>query len=239
MVGAKQIKEVPPLHIEILVSPNKVLESHQFLNMSRHPFQSDSGPGELPDRDSSQPSRLKQHQLLTPFQHKLLQKSLESDLPELYRQRIQIMLLAAEGQTQTQICQTLGCSQGTARHWILMAQAGQAHNWNDRPIGRPKTVSDQYLERLKELASNSPRDCGYSFRRWTGQWLSKHLAKEFGIELSDRHINRLLKDMGLSTRPKSTPVEDTPPSGNRLAIRDLTETSVSLSSEFWSFNSIL
>lgn len=238
MVGAKHIKKVPPLHIEILVSPNKVLESHQFLNMSRHPFQSDNGPGELPDRDSSQPSRLKQHQLLTPFQHKLLQKSLESDLPELYRQRIQIMLLAAEGKTQTQICQTLGCSQGTARHWILMAQAGQAHNWNDSPIGRPKTVSDQYLERLKELASNSPRDYGYSFRRWTGQWLSKHLAKEFGIELSDRHINRLLKDMGLSTRPKSTPVEDTPPSGNRLAIRDLTETSVSVSSEFWSFNSI-
>lgn len=221
------------------MSPNKVLESHQFLNMSRHPFQSDRGPGELPDRDSSQPSRLKQHQLLTPFQQKLLQKSLESDLPELYRQRIQIMLLAAEGKTQTQICQTLGCSQGTARHWILMAQADQAHNWNDSPIGRPKTVSDQYLERLKELASNSPRDYGYSFRRWTGQWLSKHLAKEFGIELSDRHINRLLKDMGLSTRSKSTPVEDTPPSGNRLAIRDLTETSVSVSSEFWSFNSIL
>ncbi|MEJ6485385.1 helix-turn-helix domain-containing protein [Nostoc punctiforme UO1] len=221
------------------MSPNKVLESHQFLNMSRHPFQSDRGPGELPDRDSSQPSRLKQHQLLTPFQHKLLQKSLESDLPELYRQRIQIMLLAAEGKTQTQICQTLGCSQGTARHWILMAQAGQAHNWSDSPIGRPKTVNDQYLERLKELTSNSPRDYGYSFRRWTGQWLSKHLAKEFGIELSDRHINRLLKDMGLSTRPKPAPVEDTTTQGgNRLSIRDLTETSVSVSPDFWPFNSI-
>jgi transposase len=202
-------------------------------------FQDDSDSGELPNSDRSQLSRLNQYQLLTPFQYKFLQKSLESDLPELYRQRIQIMLLASEGKTQTQICETLGCSQGTARHWMLMAQAGQAHNWNDSPIGRPKTVNDQYLERLKELASNSPHDYGYSFRRWTGQWLSKHLAKEFDIELSDRHINRLLKDMGLSTRPKPTPIEDTAPQGgNRLAIRDLTETSVSVSPEFWPFNSI-
>jgi len=221
------------------VSPNKVLESHQFSNMSRDPFQCDSRPDELPDSECYKPSRLNQHQLLTPFQRKLLQKILEGDLTELYRQRIQIMLLAAEGKSQTKICEILGCSQGTARHWILMAQAGQAHNWNDSPIGRPKTVNDQYLERLKELASNTPRDYGYSFWRWTGQWLSKHLAKEFGIELSDRHINRLLKDMGLSTRPKPAPVEDTTTQGgNRLSIRDLTETSVSVSPEFWPFNSI-
>jgi putative transposase len=64
-------------------------------------------------------------------------------------------------------------------------------------------VNDQYLERLKELVSHSPRDYGYPFGRWTGQWLSKHLAKELGIEVSDRNVNLLLKKMGLSTRPKS------------------------------------
>ncbi len=221
------------------MSPNKVLESYQFPNMSRYPFQRESDPGSQPDGDRSQPSRLNQQQLLTPFQRKLLQKSLEGELPELYRQRIQIMLLAAEGKTQTQICEALGCSQGTARHWILMVQAGQAHNWNDSPIGRPKTVNDQYLERLKELASNSPRDCGYSFGRWTGQYLSKRLAEEFGIKLSDRHINRLLKDMGLSARSKPAPAGDTTAQGgNRLAIGDLAETSVWESSEFLPFNPI-
>ncbi len=175
---------------------------------------------------------------LTPFQRKLLQKSLQDNLSEQYRQRIEIMLLADEGKTQTQICKALGCSQGTARHWIFMAQAGLAHNWDDNLIGRPKSVNEQYLERLKELVSQSPKEFGYSFQRWTAQWLSKHLAKEFGIEVSDRHINRLLKDMGLSTRPKPTPVEETAPNANRLTIRDLTETSVSASPEFWPFNSI-
>ncbi|WP_199315152.1 helix-turn-helix domain-containing protein [Aerosakkonema funiforme] len=201
--------------------------------MSSDPSELDDSPqGKISLKHSSYAK------LLTPFQRKMLQKSLQDNLSEQYRQRIEIMLLADEGKTQTQICKALGCSQGTARHWIFMAQAGLAHNWDDNPIGRPKSVNEQYLERLKELVSQSPKEFGYPFRRWTAQWLSKHLAKELGIEVSDRHINRLLKDMGLSTRPKPTPVEDIAPNANRLAIRDLTETSVSVSPEFWPFNSI-
>ncbi|ACK68875.1 conserved hypothetical protein [Gloeothece citriformis PCC 7424] len=162
---------------------------------------------------------------LTPFQRKLLQKSCQNrELSEPYRQRLQIMLLADEGKSQAEICQQVGCCHGTARHWILMARTGQAHHWQDQPIGRPKAVNDQYLERLKELVNQSPKDCGYSFSRWTAGWLSKHLAKEFEIEVSDRHINRLLKQMGLSTRPKSPQTQNNNSlthSGKRILIDDL------------------
>lgn len=84
----------------------------------------------------------------------------------------------------------------------MIAQIGQAHKWSDRLMGRPKTVNEQYLARLKELVSHSPRLAGYSFEHWTAQWLSKHLVKELGIKVSSCHINRLLKEMKLSTRPK-------------------------------------
>jgi transposase len=76
--------------------------------------------------------------------------------------------------------------------------------WGDQPVGRPKVISDQYLGRLKELVSGSPRDYGYPFQRWTAQWLKRHLAQETGVEVSDRHINRLLKQMGLSTRQSAS-----------------------------------
>ncbi len=144
----------------------------------------------------------KQGQYLTPLQRKLLLKSLQTNLRSEYRRRLEIMLLADTGQSQSQICKALGCSQETARYWILMAQLGQVHHWNDRPMGRPKTVNEQYCDRLKELVSHSPREYGYPFQRWTAQWLGKHLAKELGIKVSDCHINRLLKDMGLSTRQR-------------------------------------
>ncbi|MDZ8106221.1 MAG: helix-turn-helix domain-containing protein [Nostoc sp. DedQUE12a] len=149
-----------------------------------------------------------QTDLLTPFQRQLLLKKLKADLRPEYRRRIQIMLMADAGKSQTQICAELGCSQETARYWIEMARVGKAHCWEDRPMGRPKTVNVEYLNRLKELVSYSPREYGYPFERWTAKWLAKHLAKEVGVEMSDRYISMLLKKMGLSTRSRSVLVGD-------------------------------
>jgi len=64
---------------------------------------------------------------LTDFQKKLLQTSLQNEnISEKYRQRIEIMLLADEGKTQSQICKILNCSIVTVRHWTLLASMGQA-----------------------------------------------------------------------------------------------------------------
>jgi transposase len=161
---------------------------------------------------------------LTSFQRKLLQKSLQEDLSPSYHQRIQIMLLADEGKSQAQICRLLGCCPATARHWTHLARAGMAHQWQECPIGRHKTVNEDYLARLQELVSHSPRDYGYCFQRWTANWLSKHLAKELGIIISDRHVIRLLKRMGLSTKGKNLPKEadnSDRVNGSKIAIYDL------------------
>ncbi len=77
-----------------------------------------------------------------------------------------------------------------------------SYTWSRQSVGRPKTINDAYLERLKELVSHSPRHFGYPFERWTARWLRDHLAKEFELEISDRHVNRLLQQMGLSARQR-------------------------------------
>lgn len=174
---------------------------------------------------------------LTPFQRKTLLKNLQNDLQPEYRRRIEIILLADMGKCQSHICEIIGCSQEMARYWIGVAEAGMAHKWNERRIGRPKTVNNQYIERLKELVTHSPRKYGYAFGSWTAQWLSKHLAKELGIEISDRHINRLLKQMGLSTKPKSSQQpEKLPNQDANITICDLQSNSEP--SFNWSFNLI-
>ncbi len=180
------------------------------------------------------------NQYLTPFQHKLLEKSLQlPDLPRSYRQRLQIMLLASEGKSQTEICQTLGCCAATVRHWMHIARTGMAHQWQDCPIGRPKAVNEEYLERLKELLTCSPRDCGYSFHRWTVNWLTKQLAKEFGVEVSNRHLKRLLKQMGLSTLPKPSNAEQNSTEqahGSKILIGDLKSAAIADDSKFLPIN---
>jgi transposase len=158
---------------------------------------------------------------LTAFQRKTLLKNLQANLQPEYQRRIEIILLADMGKSQTHICEMVGCSQEMARYWIGIAEAGMAHKWNQRPIGRPKTVNQQYIERLRELVSHSPREYGYAFSYWTAQWLSKHLAMELGIEISDRHINRLLKQMGLSTKKRNAQASNNISKDNSISIRDL------------------
>jgi transposase len=69
-------------------------------------------------------------------------------------------------------------------------------------IGRPKTIDDAYVQRLGELVRQSPKTLGYSFDRWTAHWLREHLLREFGVAVTERHINRLLRQMGLSTKQR-------------------------------------
>jgi transposase len=165
----------------------------------------------------------KLQRILTPFQRKhLLGKLQESELRPQQRQRIEIMLLADDGKTQGEICRLLGCSNATASRWILYAKAQMAHLYIEIPTGRPKTVTKQYLQRLQELVQSSPTEQGYAFRRWTADWLSKHLTKELGITVGDRHISRLLKESGLSTVPQPQSETSTPEiTGSKIIIGNL------------------
>ena len=137
----------------------------------------------------------------------LLAQTMPEDLPAnlepIYRRRLEILVRTHLGQSQTEICSALGCSKDTARYWMTIANTEGLNHWYDQPVGRPKRVDENYRKRLQELVTSSPKEHGYSFERWTALWLSKHLAKELGIEVSDRHVNRLLKQMGLSTRGSS------------------------------------
>jgi transposase len=161
---------------------------------------------------------------LTPFQRQILQENIQQELPNSYRQRLEIILLTDNGKTQAEICRMIGCCTSTASRWIQLTKAGLAHNYLDCPVGRPKLVTDEYIELLRELLQHSPRDYGYPFRSWTVSWLGKHITKEMGIEVSESHLKRVMRDLGLSTRsPKtsSSQLEKYSEAGASIFIADL------------------
>lgn len=136
---------------------------------------------------------------LKPLEWRCLNRDLQDPhLPKTYKQRIQIILLTDEGKTQSEICQLLGCSAMTARRWMLMTKQGKAEQWNNQPIGRPQKVNQDYLLRLEELLKHRPKEFGSKSEYWKAKSLAKQLKREFGVEISDRHINRLLKQRGLT-----------------------------------------
>jgi hypothetical protein len=97
---------------------------------------------------------------------------------------------------------------------------GISSEWNKRPVGRRTVINERYINYLYELLESSPRNCGYAFNRWTIQWLNKHLSKELGIVISDRHLRRLLKDLGWSTLSKPDR-SSLPHKNNRIHIADI------------------
>lgn len=135
----------------------------------------------------------------------IIPEDLKFNLDDKKRRRLEILLRARMGQSQAEICAALGCSKDTVRYWMAISQTEKANTWQENSVGRPKTVNESYLKHLRNLVTHNPQDYGYSFKRWTARWLNKHLAQELGIEISDRHVNRLLKQMGLSTRGNANP----------------------------------
>jgi transposase len=140
---------------------------------------------------------------LTLFQRQLLEEKINRELPKSYRQRLEIMLLTDQGKAQAEICRILGCSAATASRWMQLTKAGLAHQYLDCPVGRPKVVTDECIEFLRELLQHSPRDYGYPFKTWTIGWLGKHIAKKMGIVVSQSHLKRVMRESGLSTRTKT------------------------------------
>jgi transposase len=161
---------------------------------------------------------------LTPFQRQLLGESIDRDLPPAHRQRLEIVLLTDVGKTQAEICRSVGCSAATASRWMQLTRAGLAHQYLDYPVGRPKLITDEYIEFLRELLKHSPKDYGYPFKTWTVSWLGKHITKEKGIAVSQSHLKRVMRELGLSTRSK--PQQSIKQSTANISIADLADFSL-------------
>ena len=157
---------------------------------------------------------------LTPFQRHLLEDNLQKELPNSFRQRLEIILLTDRGKSQADICRILGCCTATASRWIQLTKVGLAHKYLDCPVGRPKVVTDEYIELLQELLQHSPKNYGYPFKSWTVNWLGKHIAKETGVTVSESHLKRVMGELGLSTRAKAR-LETCVQSHSKIHIADL------------------
>lgn len=177
---------------------------------------------------------------LTSLLAEILPESLLKNLDHRHRRRLEIILRSHLGQSQVEICSALGCSKDMARYWMAIANRPASDSWQDTCIGRPKMVNDEYLHRLRELVTSSPKDHGYAFQRWTARCLSQHLSNELGIQISARHVNRLLKQMGLSTRDshqtKPEKSSSSKSASGRIKIQDLSPSASSqLNDSLWWF----
>lgn len=62
-----------------------------------------------------------------------------------------------------------------------------------RGPGRPPALSDQQMEYLIADLKKGPESVGLHAHRWTGPALKRYLAEYYGVRMTVRHCQRLIK----------------------------------------------
>jgi transposase/DNA-binding CsgD family transcriptional regulator len=112
-------------------------------------------------------------------------------------QRARIVLMAAQGASNTRIGRALGCTESTVRKWRerFRARPKVASLRDAGRSGRPPTVPIFVRLELIKLACERPEKCKVAFRRvWTLEALQMAVWAATSVMLSKTEIRRILAD---------------------------------------------
>ncbi len=120
--------------------------------------------------------------------------------------RLLALALVFGGASRTAAAQAAGMDRQTLRDWVHRYNAEGVAGLCDRPrSGRPPRLSEAELAELAGLVEAGPDPAVHGVVRWRCVDLQGEIKARFGVEISERHVARLLKQLKftrLSVRPR-------------------------------------
>ena len=120
--------------------------------------------------------------------------------------RLLALALVMEGASRTVAARTAGMDRQTLRDWVVRYNEEGVAGLCDRPRpGRPGQLNDGQLAELAELVEAGPDINVHRVVRWRCADLQAEIKLRFDVEVSERHVGRLLKRLKftrLSVRPR-------------------------------------
>lgn len=120
--------------------------------------------------------------------------------------RLLALALVMEGSTRTAAARSAGMDRQTLRDWVIRYNAEGVEGLRDRPrSGRPGQLSAEQLAELARLVEAGPDIDVHGVVRWRCVDLQAQIKQRFEVEISERHVGRLLKRLKftrLSVRPR-------------------------------------
>jgi transposase len=87
----------------------------------------------------------------------------------------------------------------TIRRWRRQFKArGRDGLLARKHLGRPCRLTPGQKNRLADLLTKTPAECGLDRHLWTQQLIADLIAREFGINYHHDHIGVILRDMGFT-----------------------------------------
>lgn len=111
-----------------------------------------------------------------------------------------------DGASREEAAKTGGMDRQTLRDWVIRYNEAGVEGLRDRPrSGRPPRLNAAQLAELARLVEEGPDVAEHGVVRWRCVDLQAQIKARFDVDLSERHIGRLLgqlKFTRLSVRPR-------------------------------------
>jgi transposase len=117
--------------------------------------------------------------------------------------RLCCVLLIAEGRSCYEVARWFGEDPRTIERWVhALAEHGVEGLREHHAGGRPMKLAGEQVQRLTLDLQKPPRLCGYPERRWSGKRLAQHLERRYGIKLSARQCQRMMRRLAGAGPPR-------------------------------------
>ncbi len=119
--------------------------------------------------------------------------------------RAQIIHLASQDKTISQIADELGCGTNVVRKWFKRFSVQGLAGLNDAPrSGAPSRYTPENRAHVVATARTRPSDLGLPFGSWTFERLATYLHEVVGLPLKKTRIFEILQEEGLRWRRQET-----------------------------------
>jgi transposase len=124
----------------------------------------------------------------------LIQASLKASYKQRFLHRLHCVLLIAEGRNCYEVARWFGEDPRTIERWVHALDAHGADGLREhRSGGRPTKLAGEQVQRVALDLQTPPHACGYPERQWSGKRLALHLEGRYGIKLSPRQCQRMMR----------------------------------------------
>jgi transposase len=114
-------------------------------------------------------------------------------------QRVQAVLLIAQGYSVAEVARIIGSQQRSVYYW--MRRYLDHHRVTDlydaSRAGRPRTAAQITKTRILRELARDPLKLGYSTTIWTVALLASHLSRHYHSQITPRTLRRRMKEVGL------------------------------------------
>ena len=118
--------------------------------------------------------------------------------------RLCCVLLVAEGRSCYEVARWFGEDPRTIERWVHALQGQGVEGLREHHAGgRPGKLAADQVERVVIDLQQPPRLCGYPDQRWSGRRLAQHLEGHYGIKLSARQCQRMMRRLAGGDPPRA------------------------------------